>query len=223
MKRIIKWSLALLAVLAVAAALVYFAFPGVLVNLAQSQAASSAGLIKKTLRVDGYDMHYYEGGTGEPLVLLHGMADEKNSFVQSAAHLTTHYRVILPDLMGHGENTRDPARNYSIRGHVLQLQKMKEALGLQSFYLGGNSMGGHISAAYALAYPEQVKKLVLVNAPGLDIDVHVVYGGLAKKMETAEDFYAVMDRVVHKRPAMPAPVVNYMIKQVNHDLTLSIT
>jgi hypothetical protein len=76
------------------------------------------GLRCRQATVDGYVFHYYAGGTGEPLVLLHGLADDRTSFLATAARLTRHHEVILPDLTGHGDNSRDPNRDYSVRGHV---------------------------------------------------------------------------------------------------------
>src|SRR5262245_15057639 len=89
--------------------------------------AFRAGLTRKSVSVNGYTIHYYEGGRGETLVLLHGLAHNKTSFVASAAGLTRKYRVILPDLVGHGENARDPGQDYSIRGHVESMKAFFDA------------------------------------------------------------------------------------------------
>ncbi|MBO6727770.1 MAG: alpha/beta hydrolase [Rhizobiaceae bacterium] len=216
-KRILLGALAFFVLLGIAGAATLYLAPGFVVSTMQSAVASSSGLESKSVEVDGDTVHYYEGGTGPTLVLLHGMADEKNSFAAAAAELTDAYRVILPDLAGHGENARDPGRDYSIAGHVAFLDQVFAELGLESFVLGGNSMGGHVSAAYTLAHPDKVEKLILVNAPGLKLDDHVVYGGFGERMETREDFYAVMDRVVHTRPSLPGPIVDHMIAQTNKD------
>lgn len=192
-----------------------YVFPGKIVALTQSMAAANAGLEKNTVEIDGYLVPYYDGRQGDPIVLLHGMADEKNTFVVSAGELTSNLRVILPDLQGHGENERGESRDYSIRSHVNFLEKFVRTIGLETFNLGGNSMGGHIAVAYTLTHPEKVEDHIIVNAPGLNLDGHVVYGGFGKKMETREDFNAVMDRVVYIRPFLPGPVADYMIQESN--------
>lgn len=189
--------------------------PGEVVDLTQWQAARSAGLASKTVAVGGYETHYYEGGTGPTLVMLHGMADDRNSFVAAAAHLTDSYHVILPDLMGHGSNARDPELDYSIAGQVAFVERFVDVLGRDAFFLVGNSMGGHISAAYALDYPARVNKLVLVNAPGLVVDDTVVYGGFGAPLETVADFDALMARVLFNPPSPPAPIKKYMIQTTN--------
>lgn len=220
MKRIIYMIVGLIALLGIAGAITFFAFPQVIVSAVQSQAASAARLSKKELTVNGYNVHYYEGGSGPTVVLLHGMADEKNSFVNAAKALTGTHHVILPDLMGHGENARDPKRDYSIRGQVEFLHAFLSAKGVRQFALGGNSMGGHTSAAYALAYPAEVNRLVLVNAPGLTLDDHIVYAGFPGKFESVDDYYKVVDRVFYKRPALPGPVVEYMMAETNKNIGL---
>lgn len=217
MEKIIFGIILVALLLAILAAITLYAYLGSVVALTQQLTALSAGLKKKSVIVDGYTVHYYEGGTGDVVMLLHGMADEKNSFAATAGQLTGQYRVILPDLLGHGENVRDRSQDYSIHGHVIFLHKFIAELGIETLCLGGNSMGGHISAAYTLAYPEQVTKLILVNAPGITLDDHVVYGGFGDKMQSREDFYAVMDRVVYRRLTMPGPIVDYMIKMTNAD------
>ncbi|MFB6724963.1 alpha/beta fold hydrolase [Kribbella sp. NPDC056345] len=165
--------------------------------------------------VAGYTFHYYEGGSGDPLVLLHGLADDKNSFLASAAKLTSKFRVILPDLAGHGDNEQAADRDYSVRGHVEALHGLFGELGLDRFHLGGNSMGGHTSAAYALRYPEQIASLILVNAPGAGKDTRPIYAGFGARMKTVEDFGAVLDRVYYQKPKLPGFIVQHMLNEMD--------
>ncbi|MCI4644692.1 MAG: alpha/beta hydrolase [Hyphomonadaceae bacterium] len=184
---------------------------------AQSSDASKAGLEKKTVSLDGYDVHYYEGGEGPVLVLLHGMSDEKNSFVKTAGALTATHRVILPDLKGHGENERRAGLDYSIGGQVDYMDAFAKALGLSAFSIGGNSMGGHISVAYAARYPGKVENLIIVNAPGLVLDDNEPYSGFEKRLESRDDLDAMLSGVVVNRPSIPGPIADFMIKRLNDD------
>jgi len=120
--------------------------------------------------------------------MLQGMADEKNTFASTAGELKDRYYVIIPDQQGNGENELDSSREYSIRSHVEFLDAIVNKLSLESFALGGNSMVGRVSAAYTLAHPNKVTKLFLVNAPGLKLDEHVLYGGFGGAMQSREDF-----------------------------------
>ncbi|UUZ47916.1 alpha/beta fold hydrolase [Massilia sp. B-10] len=65
-----------------------------------------SGLATRSIRVDGFDMPYLEGGTGEVLLLIHGFGGDKDNFTRIARFLTPHYRVIIPDLPGFGDATR---------------------------------------------------------------------------------------------------------------------
>ena len=217
MKRIVLAALSLLALLALAGLAVFFLSPGTLVSLTQARAASAAGLTAKTVTHNGETTHYYEGGEGPTILLLHGMGDEKNSFVGVAGALTSDYTVILPDLREHGENDRDTGRDVSIAGQVGYVQSFADALGLDAFVIGGNSMGGHTSAAFATEQPDRVRALILVNAPGLVLDDHVVYGGFAERPETTEDLNAIFARVLYDPPELPGPIARHMIAQVNAD------
>ncbi|WP_394830124.1 alpha/beta hydrolase [Pendulispora rubella] len=181
--------------------------------------AYRAGLRKKKIEVNGYWVHYYEGGHGDTLVLLHGLADDKSSFLRTAQGLTRDWHVILPDLTGHGENEFIPERDYTVRGHVADLHAFVEAMRLDRFHLGGNSMGGHVSLAYSIHHPERVRSLILVNAPGLVVeDEHVVYTGFGSRMESLEDLLCVLDRVYHKRPKLPGFLLRHLMTQTNNAL-----
>jgi abhydrolase domain-containing protein 6 len=184
------------------------------VSLAARSDRRRARLSRRTIVDGGHVVHYLEGGSGAPLVLLHGLADDKSSFVRAAQQLTPGYRVILPDLAGHGDNVRDPALDYSIRGHVERLHRLFDALGLTRVHLGGNSMGGHISAAYAIHHPGRVASVILVNAPGLTLDDHVVYAGFGAQMRTVADLEAVLDRVYYRRPRIPGFVARHLVHTI---------
>ncbi len=199
---------------AVAAGLLYLA-PGTVISLTQWQAARSAGLTSKTVSVDGYETHYFEGGKGPVLIMLHGMADDRHSFVGVAKELAADYRVVLPDLMGHGDNAANPGRDYSIAGQRVFIGAFADALNVATFSLVGNSMGGHVAAAYALDNQARIERLVLVNAPGLVLDETVIYGGFGEPLRGREDFDALMKRVLYNPPAVPDPIKQYLIEKTN--------
>lgn len=201
---------------------IYFFFPGTLVTLTNYTNASGAQLEDKELDLNGYTVHYFISEEIDPqketLVLLHGMGDDKNSFVQSAKFLAPNYNLILPDLAGHGQNAKAEDKDYSIRGQVEFVHSFLEKLDVKKFHLAGNSMGGHTAAAYAIAYPEQVQDLVLVNAAGIRIPDHVVYGGFGAPIKNKEELNQLLGRVFYKIPDIPGPVANHMIGQINSSM-----
>ena len=79
------------------------------------------------------------------------------------------YRVIRFDQIGHGLTGPDPDSDYSIPNFVSDIDEVADRLGLDRFVIGGNSMGGGHAVAYALAHPDRVEGLILVDAAGAPI------------------------------------------------------
>ena len=213
--RVVRWLLAVVAVVAVAAMGTLTLAPGAVVSATQWQAARSAGLSDRSIEIDGRAVHYFEGGTGPTMVFLHGMGDDRHSFVATAGAFTDTHRVILPDLRGHGDNAYDATLDHAIPGQRAHVAALVDALGLERFVLVGNSMGGHVSASYALARPETLEGLVLVNAPGLVVDDTVVYGGFGAPLAGPEDLDALMARVLYEPPSVPGPIKRHMVEATN--------
>ena len=124
-----------------------------------------AGLKLRRAEIPGFALRYLEGGAGEPLLLLHGIGADKDNFVPIARLLCRHYRVIIPDLPGFGDSDKPQEASYRLHDQVRNLMAFADALGIKTFHLGGNSMGGSIAASAAAAQPQRVTSLWLL-APG---------------------------------------------------------
>lgn len=108
-----------------------------------------------------------EGPKDAPvIVLLHGSNADLRTWEPWAAALKQQYRVIRFDQVGHGLTGPDPADDYSRDNYVEDVLQVADKLGLDTFILGGNSMGGKHALAFAAAHPERVAGLVLVDASG---------------------------------------------------------
>lgn len=106
------------------------------------------------------------GGTPPPLVLTHGWVDDSGVWDGVVERLARRRRVITWDLRGHGRSEAPPPGNYAREDALDDLAQVVERAGTPCV-LGGHSLGGYLSLAYALAHPEQVAGLVLVAAgPG---------------------------------------------------------
>jgi pimeloyl-ACP methyl ester carboxylesterase len=99
---------------------------------------------KEVTLADGTHIAYLEGGSGEPLVLVHGFGADKDNFTRVARWLTPHYRVIAHDVVGFGESTHLPDADYRYAVQAERVRAFVQALGLARVQLGGNSMGGGI-------------------------------------------------------------------------------
>lgn len=116
--------------------------------------------------IGGMPVHYRDEGSGPPLLLLHGTASSLHTWDGWAEALGSDFRILRMDLPGFGLTGPSPERDYTIDAYVAWLDTFVSRLGLDSFHIAGNSLGGHIAWRYALAHPERVERLVLVDAAG---------------------------------------------------------
>jgi len=118
------------------------------------------------VEIDGMDVHYQRKGKGHPLVLVHGFSGQVWNWRAWMDALPNDFEVIAMDLPGFGLTGPHPKGVYSTEMSVKFLDDFLTKIGVDTFHLAGNSMGGGISWAYTLAHPERVKKLVLIDAGG---------------------------------------------------------
>ena len=124
-----------------------------------------------------------EGPKDAPaIVLLHGSNADLHTWEPWAQALKGQYRVIRFDQVGHGLTGPDPQDDYSRDNYVADIGAVADRLGLKSFILGGNSMGGKHALAFALAHPERVTGLVLVDSGGGRKLEGLAFGGLLEAL-----------------------------------------
>lgn len=186
-----------------------------------------SGLHLKAAQVPGFAMPYLQGGAGEPLVLIHGFAGDKDNFTRIARFLTPHYRVICPDLPGFGDAGRDPQARYTMADQVERLRAFLDQLQLHKVHLGGNSMGGFISAQFAATYPERVASLWLLDAAGTEaahtsgvLQHYAASGEMPLLVRSESDFAALMKAATHKTPFLPYSVRTMLAHRAMADYPL---
>jgi pimeloyl-ACP methyl ester carboxylesterase len=128
----------------------------------------------KFVTVYGARIHYVEAGSGAPLILIHGLADNVAVWDSVMPALSARFRVIAFDQIGFGHSDK-PLLNYRISTFVDFLDGFMTELKIERASLVGNSLGGWVAAAFALAHPDRVERLVLSDAAG--------YAALAKTMD----------------------------------------
>lgn len=117
---------------------------------------------------DGRRIHLRDEGPqgGLPIVLLHGSNADLHTWQPWVDRLKTRHRVIRFDQRGHGLTGPAQGGDYSRRAFAEDVDRVADALKLDRFVLGGNSMGGGVAIEYAMAHPDRVAGLVLVDAAG---------------------------------------------------------
>ena len=109
------------------------------------------------------NIFYEEKGSGEPLILIHGVGLDHTMWNQQIDSLSDSFRVIVYDTIGHGGSEHPPGP-YSLSQYVEQLLELMDFLQIEKTHLVGFSMGGMIAQAFALTYKEKLKTLTIMNA-----------------------------------------------------------
>lgn len=112
---------------------------------------------------------YLELGQGAPLLLLHGFLGSSSHWVPLMERLQSQFHCVGLDLLGFGDSAK-PALRYDIATELTFVRQFVESQALEPCYILGYSFGGWVAAAYALAYPQAVKGLVLVAPAGIRDD-----------------------------------------------------
>jgi pimeloyl-ACP methyl ester carboxylesterase len=175
------------------------------------------GVRSASVQAGPYRLHYLEAGSGPPLLLVHGLGSNATQDWGRLIPITArHFRVLAPDLPGFGDSDKPPAADYSIRMQVAAVRAFMDAEGIRRARVAGLSMGGWIAARLAGEHPEQVERLVVVDAAGMkpdrpDIPAEVL-------LPTDEDgVRALVAAVRYKAPAPPAflarDILRYQLRQ----------
>jgi pimeloyl-ACP methyl ester carboxylesterase len=169
-----------------------------------------SGLKLRTAHVDGFDIPYLEGGAGEVLLLIHGFGGDKDNFTRIARFLTPHYRVIIPDLPGFGDATRNLQASYTMAEQVGRIHGLVTQLGITRLHMGGNSMGGFIAAQFAAPYGHMLGSLWLLDPAGTfashNSPMLLNYEKTGKNpllVEKVGDFNETIRATTHKAPFIP--------------------
>lgn len=126
------------------------------------------------IRTGGYDTNVHDHGAGAPVMLIHGSGPGVSAWANWRGvipALATRARVIAPDMVGFGFTDRPAGIVWSRETWVRQALDLMDALGLERVDLVGNSFGGAIALALAIARPERVRRLVLMGSVGVSFPI----------------------------------------------------
>jgi pimeloyl-ACP methyl ester carboxylesterase len=115
-----------------------------------------------TIQAGGLELSAFVLGQGRPVVLLHGLGATKISWLPLLAPLAERFRVIAPDLPGHGESAK-PRAPYTPAFYAGAVRRLLDAVGTDAALLVGNSMGGRIALEVAVRAPRRVSGMVLLD------------------------------------------------------------
>jgi 3-oxoadipate enol-lactonase len=151
-----------------------------------------------TLSVSQAAVTYRAVGTGPVVVLLHAFPLDSGMFESQTAALKDRYRVIAPDLPGFGGS--DGAAGWSVDGAAERVSELLDHLGVQErVVVGGVSMGGYVSLAFARLYPQRTRALILADTKA-DPDDEQARAGRDKMIQlvTENGVSAVVEQTMPK-------------------------
>jgi len=125
---------------------------------------------RRMITVDGARVAYRDEGAGEVLLLIHGLGGSSFSWRAVLPKLSNKYRVIAPDLPGHGQSDR-PRGDYSPAALAVWLRDLLDVLGIQRVTVVGHSLGGGLAMQFAHQHRDHCQRLVLLSSGGLGSEV----------------------------------------------------
>ncbi|MEL6976020.1 MAG: alpha/beta hydrolase [Bacteroidota bacterium] len=113
--------------------------------------------------IDSINIHAVVGGTGEPLLLLHGAPESHVMWRDLAPKLAKNFTVIVPDLRGYGRSDKPRNGDYSKRRMAKDQVELMKGLGYDSFLIASHDRGSHVARRLAKDYPKAAKKMVIMD------------------------------------------------------------
>lgn len=163
----------------------------------RTEQVSAATANLKTLTLHGDRVAYRDEGAGEVLLLVHGMGGSSESWSGVIPLLAKRYRVIAPDLLGHGRSDK-PRGDYSVGAFAVLLRDLLDELGVSRVTVVGHSLGGGIAMQFAHQHRQYCDRIVLISSGGFGDDV-----GRALRLLSLPGSELVLP-VIASRPAIVA-------------------
>src|SRR5437016_8902156 len=118
--------------------------------------------------VNGIRLHYLIAGKGDPVILLHGYAENSHMWRPLMVQLAKNHLVIAPDLRGFGQSSK-PMTGYDKKTMAQDIHALAQSLGYHREIVVGHDIGLMVAYAYAAQYPNEVDRIVLMDAflPGV--------------------------------------------------------
>src|ERR1041384_1399433 len=139
-----------------------------LAAIAPLSAQGRPAIDSRFAEVNGVRLHYLVAGKGDPVILLHGYAQNSHMWRPLMAQLTKTNTVIAPDLRGFGQSGKPP-QGYDKKTMAQDIHVLAASLGYKRVRVAGHDIGLMVAYAYAAQFPSEVDRIVLMDAflPGV--------------------------------------------------------
>jgi len=181
-------------------------------------ASTAAPRTEQTVRVGHRDIFVTEAGAGDPVVLLHGGgagATGASNYSRNIDALAEHFRVIVPDMPGYGQSTKQLDFSDPFGDLAFAMRGMLDELGIDKAHFIGNSYGGAAALRLAMDRPDKVDRLILMGPGGVGTTRGLptkglnsllgYYGGDGPTKEKLETF--IREYLVYDGASVPADLI----------------
>jgi haloacetate dehalogenase len=125
------------------------------------------GFASERIKTSGAEISLVRGGSGAPLLLVHGYPQTHVMWHKVAPRLAQRFTVVAPDLRGYGASSKPPTDEehltYSKRAMARDLVEVMAALGFEQFNIAGHDRGGRVTYRLALDHPERVRRVAVLD------------------------------------------------------------
>ncbi|VVO85590.1 Lipase 1 [Pseudomonas fluorescens] len=159
----------------------------------------------------------WQGGPYEAsssVLMLHGFSADKNIWLRFARHFVGNYRVIIPDIAGHGETGFKAGGGYDIALQAKRMIQLLDVCGVEKVHVIGNAMGGYMAAWLAANYPDRIVSLALIDPAGVaapevsDLERHLAKGHNPFLIHSKEEFQRFYAMTMSQPPWVPGVVLD---------------
>jgi pimeloyl-ACP methyl ester carboxylesterase len=123
---------------------------------------------KKTCSVSGNTIAYLHSGSGEAVLLVHGITTYSFIWKDIIPSLAADYEVFAVDLLGCGDSDKPLSVSYSIKDHAARIKEFSTTLGIRKLHYVGHDLGGGMGQILAVRYPTLFYDLTMINTVGYD-------------------------------------------------------
>jgi len=212
--------LVLVVAIAVFAAWSWLSYPAIghwLYNLNMAVEAKLYRLHKIVVPITEMTVSTWQGGPYEAsssVLMLHGFSADKNIWLRFARHFVGNYRVIIPDIAGHGETGFKAGGGYDIPLQAKRMIQLLDVCGVEKVHVIGNSMGGYMAAWLAATYQDRIVSVALIDPAGVtapeasDLERHLAKGHNPFLINSREEFRRLYAMTMAEPPWVPGVVLD---------------
>jgi haloacetate dehalogenase len=172
------------------------------------------GMDHRTVRANGIRINLWIGGSGPPVLMLHGWPQTAQIWHRIAPRLLGQRTVVCPDLRGYGDSDK-PRDGYDKKTMARDMHELMLALGHRAYALVGHDRGGRVAHRQALDYPDAVTRLCVLDI----VPTHTVFARTDRHLAAAYwhwFFFQALDLPEEMISAAPEPFLRHVFRSLTH-------